>query len=233
MALYFQKIVDAVLDGVINPIIAAIFGKANFADIGFDIGDAGISIGLVIDAVISFVVVAFFLFLVIKAYNNFKAKATVEEPEAPAEPSPEIVLLTEIRDELRPSAARAEPCLGLAPVRRATCRGWPTLQCRDAPAIAPLRRRRRSSSSRPARTSDAARRRRRRRPSATSGRSRAPLLGATTTTSSRPATTRPADDDQLGASHDGPSGHRRRAAPGVNDGRVSDRPSGRRATASS
>ena len=83
MALYFKKIVDAVLDGVINPIIAAIFGEPSFIDIGFDIGDARISIGLVIDAVISFVVVAFFLFLVVKAYNNFKAKA----PEAPAEPS--------------------------------------------------------------------------------------------------------------------------------------------------
>ena len=38
MALYFQKIVDAVLDGVINPIIAAIFGERTRLDIGFDIG---------------------------------------------------------------------------------------------------------------------------------------------------------------------------------------------------
>ena len=36
MALYFQKIVDAVLDGVINPLIAAIFGESNFTEIGFD-----------------------------------------------------------------------------------------------------------------------------------------------------------------------------------------------------
>ena len=72
MALYFTKIVDAVLNGVINPIIAAIFGKPNFTEIGFDIGDARISIGLVIDAVISFIVVAFFLFLIIKAYNTLQ-----------------------------------------------------------------------------------------------------------------------------------------------------------------
>ena len=39
MALYFQKIVDAVLNGVINPIIAAIFGESNFASIGFDLGE--------------------------------------------------------------------------------------------------------------------------------------------------------------------------------------------------
>ena len=56
MALYFAKIVDAVLNGVINPIIAAIFGESNYSTIGFDIGDARISIGLVIDAAISFVV---------------------------------------------------------------------------------------------------------------------------------------------------------------------------------
>jgi large conductance mechanosensitive channel len=103
MALYFQKIVNAILEGVINPIISAIFGKQNFTEIGFDIGDARISIGLVIDAVISFIVVAIFLFLVIKAYNNFKAKA----PEAPPEPSPEVTLLEEIRDELR--AGRPQP----------------------------------------------------------------------------------------------------------------------------
>jgi large conductance mechanosensitive channel len=94
MALYFQKIVQAVLDGVINPIIAAIFGKASYAEIGFDIGDARISIGLVIDALISFVAVAFFLFLVVKAYNNFQRSDPVAGPS-------DNQLLMEIRDELR------------------------------------------------------------------------------------------------------------------------------------
>ena len=78
LALYFQKIVEALLDGVINPIIAAIFGKSNFQEVGFDIGDARISIGLVIDAAISFVVVAFILFLLVKAYNKWK-KPEVED----------------------------------------------------------------------------------------------------------------------------------------------------------
>jgi large conductance mechanosensitive channel len=97
MALYFKAIVDAILAGVINPIIAAIFGKATLDSIGFDIGDARISIGLVFSAIINFLVVAFFLFLVVRAYNNFKRTA----PAAPPEPSPEITVLTEIRDELR------------------------------------------------------------------------------------------------------------------------------------
>jgi large conductance mechanosensitive channel len=96
LALYFQKIVEALLDGVINPIIAAIFGESNFRDIGFDIGDARISIGLVIDAAISFVVVAFILFLMIRAYNRWKA----QPEEADVAPT-EVELLTEIRDALR------------------------------------------------------------------------------------------------------------------------------------
>jgi len=96
MALYFQAIVNAVLDGVINPIIAAIFGKSDFTQIGFDIGEARISIGLVIDALIKFVVVAFFLFLVVKAYNKYLAKPDEEEPAGPTEAE----LLTEIRDLL-------------------------------------------------------------------------------------------------------------------------------------
>ena len=95
LALYFQKIVESLLDGVINPIIAAIFGKNNFVDIGFDIGDARISIGLVIDAAISFVAVAFILFLILKAYNKWR-----KPEEAVAGPT-EIELLTEIRDSLR------------------------------------------------------------------------------------------------------------------------------------
>lgn len=94
LALYFSKIVDAVLNGVINPIIAAIFGESDFVAIGFDIGDARISIGLVIDAAISFVAVAFILFVLVKAYNGMK-----KPEQADAGPS-EIDLLTEIRDSL-------------------------------------------------------------------------------------------------------------------------------------
>ena len=99
LALYFQKIVDSVLVGVIDPIIAAVFGKSSLTEIGFDIGDARISIGLVIDAVISFVAVAFFMYLVIKAYNRYKGQEPTRDTE--------ISLLVEIRDELR--AGRPSP----------------------------------------------------------------------------------------------------------------------------
>jgi large conductance mechanosensitive channel len=94
MALYFQKIIDAILEGVINPIIAAIVGESSYRDIGFDIGDARISIGVVIDAIISFLLVALILFLIIKWYNNLKtAPGGAKETE--------LSVLTDIRDELR------------------------------------------------------------------------------------------------------------------------------------
>ena len=93
IALYFAQIVNALLQGVIFPIIAAIFGQPDMSSIGFDVGDARISIGLVFNAIISFVVVTFVLFLMIKAYNRFRAQKDAGPTEAE--------LLTEIRDELR------------------------------------------------------------------------------------------------------------------------------------
>lgn len=96
MALYFKTVVDKFIEGVITPIIAAIAGESSYEQIGFDIGDARISIGLVLGAIIDFVIVAFVLFLVVKAYNKMRKP----EESAPAGPT-EVELLTEIRDSLR------------------------------------------------------------------------------------------------------------------------------------
>jgi large conductance mechanosensitive channel len=99
MALYFKTIVDNVIAGIIDPIIAAIFGEATYTNIGFDIGDARLRIGLVIDAAIKFVAVAFVLFAVVKAYNAWKRRGDDDEA-APSGPT-EVELLTDIRDALR------------------------------------------------------------------------------------------------------------------------------------
>ena len=98
MALYFTKIVDAIVDGVITPIVGAIADKADYSTIGFGIGSARISIGLVIEAAINFVLVAFILFLIIKAYMSMKANDDVVDGSAGPT---ELELLTEIRDQLR------------------------------------------------------------------------------------------------------------------------------------
>jgi len=95
IALYFKTIVDSVLLGVILPIIAAIFGKPDFQNIGFDIGDARISIGLVINAIVNFIVVGFILFLIVKAYNAWRRTPDDEGADT------ELSVLREIREELR------------------------------------------------------------------------------------------------------------------------------------
>lgn len=94
MALTFKQIVDQFIEGVINPIIAAVFGEPDYRNIGFDLGDSRVKIGLVIDATITFVAVAFILFLVVKAYNAWRRE---DDDAGPTQ----IELLQEIRDSLR------------------------------------------------------------------------------------------------------------------------------------
>ena len=95
MALYFQQVVDAFLDSVLYPLIAGIVGQPSFASIGFDVGEARVSIGNVIDAIISFVIVAFVLFLILKA------AASIQKPKEEVSGPSEVELLIEIRDQLR------------------------------------------------------------------------------------------------------------------------------------
>lgn len=100
LALAFKAVVDAFVDGIISPIVGAVFGAPSFKEKTLDIGDGVLLYGAFIDEVIAFVIVGFVLFLIVKAYNVAKAKqsrATEEEEEVPAD----ITLLREIRDAVR------------------------------------------------------------------------------------------------------------------------------------
>jgi large conductance mechanosensitive channel len=99
MALLVKAVVDSFINGVVNPVIAAIAGKPNFDEIGFDLGDARVSIGLVITAVVNLVITGLVLFAIYKWYQRSQAKRGVQIP-APPGPT-EAELLTEIRDILR------------------------------------------------------------------------------------------------------------------------------------
>jgi large conductance mechanosensitive channel len=96
LGLAFNAVVQSLVAHVFTPLIAAVIGQPNFASITIPIGESNILIGLFLNALLSFVIVAFVLFLVVKAYN----RAFPKEEEEAAGPS-EIELLTEIRDELR------------------------------------------------------------------------------------------------------------------------------------
>jgi large conductance mechanosensitive channel len=95
MATAFAPVVVAFAEGIVMQIVAAIVGKPDFSAVGIDIGDSRLLIGNVINALITFLIVAGVCFLIVKAYDKWQKKEEVE-----AGPS-EIDLLTEIRDSLR------------------------------------------------------------------------------------------------------------------------------------
>jgi large conductance mechanosensitive channel len=98
----FTLVVNAVVQWLITPLIAAIFGKPNLDDVmTFTINGAEFSIGGVLTALINFLLVAiavyFVLIVPMNRLREMRASGQ-EEPEAPAE---DILLLQEIRDLLR------------------------------------------------------------------------------------------------------------------------------------
>ncbi len=100
LALAFIAVVTAFIEGIIMPLIAAIVGEPSFDDIVWTIGDGpdatDILIGTFITALVNFLLIAFVLFLIVKAANRVIPK---KEPKN-AGPT-EVELLTEIRDSLR------------------------------------------------------------------------------------------------------------------------------------
>lgn len=100
----FNAIVGSLVADIFTPALALLFGgEFNFAELTIG-GENGILIGNFINAVITFILTALCLFSLIKAINTAKkAMAKPEEPAeepAPAEPSDEVKLLTEIKDLL-------------------------------------------------------------------------------------------------------------------------------------
>lgn len=100
LALYVKTVVDSLVADIITPIVAAIFGQPDFGTLKINIGDSAIMYGNFLNAVISFVIVGFVLFLIVKAYNTAKKSFSkpVEEEDDTAE---EVVLLRQIRDSLQ------------------------------------------------------------------------------------------------------------------------------------
>jgi large conductance mechanosensitive channel len=93
MALAFVPVVASMVDDIIMPIVAAIFGQPDFQTLTIEIGDAVISYGNFLTVLISFVVIGFVLFMLVKAYNQMTAD---DEDSGPSDSD----LLAEIRDAL-------------------------------------------------------------------------------------------------------------------------------------
>ncbi|MFN8076829.1 MAG: large conductance mechanosensitive channel protein MscL [Kineosporiaceae bacterium] len=98
----FGKITTAIVEGVITPLIAALFGEPNLDSVGyFKLNDAEFFPGTVLTAVVNFVLIAAAIyFLVVVPMNHLAARRKAGEEPAPAAPAEDILLLTEIRDLL-------------------------------------------------------------------------------------------------------------------------------------
>lgn len=100
----FGKIVSSLVDDMLMPLIGTLTGGINFTELSVNFGDAQIKYGMFLQNILDFIIVAFCVFMMIKGINNLAKKKKEEEaaaPEAPAEPSAEEKLLTEIRDLLK------------------------------------------------------------------------------------------------------------------------------------
>ena len=98
----FGKIVSSLVDDVLMPAIGMLTGNVDFTGLALKIGEgesaAVLKYGTFIQNVVDFLIVAFCIFLMIKAMNKLMPKK--EEPEEPAGPTQEE-LLTDIRDLLK------------------------------------------------------------------------------------------------------------------------------------
>ena len=113
----FGKIVTSLINDVIMPPVGKLLGYVDFKDLHIllqkgtpeikaadgtvipAVPDIAIRYGLFLNTIFDFIIIAFVIFLVIKAINRMKRKQ--EETPAPAEPTKQEILLTEIRDLLQ------------------------------------------------------------------------------------------------------------------------------------
>ncbi|MDB9774998.1 large-conductance mechanosensitive channel protein MscL [Vicingaceae bacterium] len=118
MALYFGVITKSFVDDILMPPLGLIIGGVDFSTLKIVLQDGvaavmegdtvvveavkevSINYGTFINTIITFVIVAFAVFMLVKAYNKMEKKEEAA-PAAPPAPSKEEVLLAEIRDELR------------------------------------------------------------------------------------------------------------------------------------
>jgi large conductance mechanosensitive channel len=95
----FGKIVSSFVADIIMPLIGILIGGVHYEDLVFEVGDAQVKYGVFLQNVVDFIVIAFVIFLMVKAINHFRRKAQ-DEPKA-APPPRQEQLLEEIRDLLK------------------------------------------------------------------------------------------------------------------------------------
>jgi large conductance mechanosensitive channel len=80
----FGKIISSLVNDILMPLIGLLLGGIDFASLSFTVGDAVVTWGNFVQAIVDFLIVAFVIFMIIKAANATKKK---EPPAPPAEPT--------------------------------------------------------------------------------------------------------------------------------------------------
>lgn len=100
----FGKIVSSLVENIITPIIGIITGGINLTDsLIFGIGDAQIKLGVFIQSIIDFIIIAFSIFMALRVLSKLNRKKKEELAEVPSAPEVDAKeeLLMEIRDLLK------------------------------------------------------------------------------------------------------------------------------------
>ena len=106
----FGKIVTALVDGLVMPLVGLLLGGVKFSDLALTLREAQVdaagteiapalvlNYGNLIQTAVDFLLIAFVIFLFLKAYNRVRKT----QEAAPAAPPEEVLLLREIRDTLK------------------------------------------------------------------------------------------------------------------------------------
>lgn len=96
----FGAIVTSLVNDLIMPLIGIIIGGVDFTALAVNVGDATLTYGNFIQAIVNFLVIAFVIFLLVRQVKKLE-KQEPAAPPAPPEPSAEEKLLAEIRDLLK------------------------------------------------------------------------------------------------------------------------------------
>ena len=107
----FGKIVTSLVEDVIMPPIGWALGKVDFSDLAIDLTE-GVTIkyGAFLNTVISFIIVAFAVFILIKAINTLQAKMLKDEADAAAAAAPTTKKCPYCRSEIDLEATRCPHC---------------------------------------------------------------------------------------------------------------------------
>ncbi len=98
----FGAIVTSLVNDIIMPLVGIVIGGISFTSLMVQVGTAQVKYGNFIQALVNFLIIAFVIFLIVRSIN--KVQERFRKPAAPAAPPPppeDVVLLRDIRDQLR------------------------------------------------------------------------------------------------------------------------------------